>query len=80
VAKAAYHVTAPPFPVEPQLMANGMGIEDVHVIPYQIDSGPAKGHKGTVKVPHANFTPDTVKAAIETDVNTNHDVASIGQQ
>lgn len=77
MAKAAYHVGDPPFTVEPMLKANGTGIEDVHVIPYVIDSGPAKGHTGTVKVPHAQFTVVNTQAAIETAVDQHHDIAGI---
>jgi hypothetical protein len=74
---AAYHVGRPPYPLEPRLSESGTGIEDVHVIPYHIDSGPAKGHKGTVKIPHADFTVDNVRSAIETDVDMHHQIAAI---
>lgn len=79
MAMAAYHVGSPPYRVEPQLAENGTGITDVHVIPYVIDSGPAKGHQGTVKIPHASFTVDTVKQAVESDVDVHHQVAGIKQ-
>jgi hypothetical protein len=77
MAKAAYHVGKPPYQMEPRLNENGTGIEDVHVIPYVIDSGPAKGHKGQVKVPHAEFNVDTTRAMIEEQVDTHHDIAGL---
>lgn len=79
MAKAAYHVGKPPYKLEPQLSESGTGIVDVHVIPYHIDSGPAKGHHGHVKIPHPEFTVETTRAAIESDVDMHHDIAGIGQ-
>lgn len=79
MAQAAYHVTPPLPPVEPRLNENGTGIEDVHPVPYMIDSGPAKGTRGVVKVPHSQYTPENVKNAVEADVNAHHQVAAIAQ-
>lgn len=80
MAQAAYHVIGTGMSMEPRLNDTGTGIEDVHVVPYQIDSGPAKGHKGTVKIPHAQFTADQVRGAVEADVDMHHQVASLAQR
>jgi hypothetical protein len=79
MAKAAYHVVGDAMALEPRLNAAGTGIEDVHVVPYVIDSGPARGHRGAVKVPHPHWSPEAARAAVEADVDTHHDVASISQ-
>lgn len=79
MALAAYHVIGNGLTIETQLNAAGTGIEDVHVIPYMIDSGPAAGSRRIVKVPVAAFTPAGVKLAIETDLNTTHQIAQLGQ-
>lgn len=79
MAKAGYRVHGKHLQKEPQLNEAGTGIEDVHVIPYTITTGPAAGNRRTVKVPHSEFTVDNVKAAIESDVDTAHDVASLSQ-
>lgn len=79
MAKASYQVLGQHMSTETRLNPAGTGIEDVHVVPYQINSGPAAGSVRSVKVPHSQYTPDNVKAAIEDDVNTAHDIASIKQ-
>jgi hypothetical protein len=79
VAKAGYQVQGDGMTLEPQLNPSGTGIVDVHVVPYTITSGPAKGHRGAVKVPHPQWSVDAVKTAVEADVDTHHDVASISQ-
>ena len=78
MANAAYHVIGESMSTDTRLNQAGNNIEDVHVIPYQIDSGPAKGAVRHVKVPHGSqYTPENVKAAIEDDVNTAHAIASL---
>lgn len=80
MAKAAYHVLGKHMTREPQLNQAGTGIEDVHVIPYVIDSGPAAGSQHAVKVPHSEYTADNVQAAIESDVDMKHAIASMSQR
>lgn len=80
MAVAAYHVDGAGISTETQLNAAGNSIEDVHVVPYVIDSGPAKGLRRVVKVPAAAFNTDGVKAAIEADVASTHSIASLSQQ
>lgn len=79
MAKAAYHVMGANITTETRLHPNGTGIQDVHVVPYKIESGPAKGVVRAVKVPHEEYTPAAVKTAIESDVDLTHDIASLGQ-
>ena len=78
-AAAGYRVHGDAIHTEARLNPAGTGIEDVHVVPYTITSGPAQGQQGTVKVPAAQFSPAAVKAAVEDRVNTMHAVAQLGQ-
>jgi len=80
MAKAGYKVHGAAMRVEPQLNESGTGIEDMHVIPFTITTGPAQGARRSVKVPHSVYSPATAKAAIEADVDQAHDVASLGEQ
>lgn len=80
MAKAQYRVHGDAMTVESQLNAAGTGIEDVHAIPVTIASGPAQGARITVKVPHSQYTVPNVKAAIDSHVDTAHDIASLGVQ
>lgn len=79
MAQAAYRVIGGAIHTESQLNEAGTGIEDVHVVPFTIDSGPAEGHKGQVKIPHSQWNAENAKAAVENEVNKVHAVASIGQ-
>ena len=79
MALAAYHVLGDAISTETQLNPAGTGIQDVHVIPYMIDSGPAKGTTRSVKVTPQNYTTDGVKQAIEADLNVTHQIASLNQ-
>lgn len=82
MAKAAYHVVGDGMKLDTRLNQAGTGLEDIHVVPYQIDSGPAAGITRHVKIPHStwqNQGANAVQAAIEDDVNMAHDVASIKQ-
>lgn len=78
MASVAYHVDAASITTETRLNGAGTGIEDVHVIPYIIDAGPARGLRRVVKVPENQFTTEGVKAAIEQDLATVHAIAGIG--
>ena len=78
MALAAYHVVGSAFSIETRLNEAGTGIEDVHVIPYVIDSGPAKGQRRSVKVPESQYNLDGVRTAIESDLNTTHQIAQLG--
>lgn len=80
MANAAYRVHGGAIHTESQLNEAGTGIEDVHVVPFTIDSGPARGHRGQVKVPHSQWSPETASAALDDEVNRVHAVASLGTQ
>lgn len=73
----AYHVLGDKISADTRLADAGLGIEDVHVIPYMIDSGPAQGSKRTVRVTDNQFTEQGVRQAIEMDLANAHAVASI---
>lgn len=78
MALAAYHVIGNGMTIETQLNAAGTGIEDVHVIPYMIDSGPAQGSRRIVKVPSSMYNDQAVRQAIEADLDATHKIASLG--
>lgn len=77
MAQATYHVLGDSITTETRLNPAGTGIEDMHVVPYVIDSGPAKGSRRTLKFPTSMYNPASVKAAIEQDVDNTHNVASL---
>jgi hypothetical protein len=80
MASAAYHVLGKHMSTDTRLNEAGTGIEDVHVIPYMIDSGPAQGSTRHVKVPHAQYSVPNVQSAIESDLEVAHGVASLKKQ
>jgi hypothetical protein len=55
----------------------GTGFTDVWEVTYMIDSGPAKGTTGQVRVPAAQYNAETVKATIDAQVQHMHNVASL---
>jgi hypothetical protein len=59
------------------LKAGGGGIRDVYQVPYQVDTGPAAGHTGTVQIDAAAFNPANVSAAINAQVGAVHLVAGL---
>jgi hypothetical protein len=60
-----------------QLTQAGTGFTDVWEITYEIDSGPATGTTGIVRVPVAQYNAETVKAAVNAVVSHQHNVASL---
>lgn len=48
-----------------QLNASGTGFTDVWEITYQVDSGPATGTQGTIRVPQEFYSADYVKSQID---------------
>lgn len=72
-----WHVVGDQITQSTTLARGGTGIKDVYVIPYVIDSGPARGHGGSVQVDAASFTPQTVKEAIDAQVNAVHSIAGL---
>lgn len=60
-----------------QLTSAGNGFMDVWEVPYMVDSGPAVGTSGTVRVPATQYNAEVVKAAIDAQVTHLHNVASL---
>ena len=60
-------------------LAPGMsGLQQVHVIPYTILTGPARGLVREVRVAPADFTPGNVQEAIVEDLSTVHGITQLG--
>lgn len=60
-----------------QLTQAGTGFMDVWEVQYMIDSGPAAGTTGLVRVPASQYNPEVVKAAIDQQTSIIHGVASL---
>lgn len=60
-----------------QISPNGAGFTDVWEVTYMIDDGPAAGTEGIVRVPQSQYNTETVKAAINAQVATQHGIASL---
>jgi hypothetical protein len=73
-----YHVLVRQLSTRTTLAETGNGLETLHVIPYQIDSGPAKGSKRTVEVAGDQFTPADVEQAIREDLAAVHLIGQLG--
>lgn len=54
--------------LESDLSDTGTGFTPVWVVNYQVDTGPATGTRGRVRIPAAQFNKDTAKAAIDAQV------------
>lgn len=72
-----WHVLGDQITQEVDLGPGNQGLTEVKIIPYQIDSGPAAGHTGQVKIPVARFTPDNVRALIQAAVDVTHVVGGL---
>lgn len=72
-----WHVLGDQITQEVDLGPGNQGLVEVKIIPYQIDSGPAAGHVGQVKLAVNRFTPDNVRALIQTAVDATHNVAGL---
>lgn len=72
-----WHVVGAGIREENELAPHGAGIRLVHVVPYVIDSGPAKGHHGVVRVEPHDYTPAGVEEAINTAVSRTHGVSDL---
>jgi hypothetical protein len=80
MAKAGYRVHGKHISKQTQLNDAGTGIEDVHVVPFTITTGPAAGARLSVSVPHEDFMAGQTQGYIEAHVDATHDVASLGQK
>lgn len=79
MAPPAWHVLADEITQSTELKRSGTGLVDTYTIPYVIDSGPATGHTGSVKVAVDNATPDVVAAMINQAAGAVHAVAPLAQ-
>lgn len=79
MAPPAWHVLSDEITQSTELKKSGTGLVDMYTIPYQIDSGPATGHTGSVKVAVDNATPEVVSALINQATATVHAVAPLAQ-
>lgn len=70
VLQAGQHLTT-------QISTAGTGFVDVWEVPYMIDSGPAAGTEGVVRIPASQYNAETVKATIAAIVKHNHDIAAL---
>lgn len=75
--QVTWHVLGDQITQEVDLGPGTTGLVEVKIVPYQIDSGPAQGHVGQVKVPVSRFTPDNVAALINAQVEATHTVAGL---
>lgn len=60
-----------------QISPAGNGFSDVWEVSYMIDSGPAQGTEGLVRVPASQYNAETVKATINTQVAHQHAIAAL---
>lgn len=72
-----WHVLGDQITQEVDLGPGNQGLVEVKIVPYQVDSGPAAGHVGQVKIPVNRFTPDNVRALIQSAVDATHNVAGL---
>lgn len=79
MAPPAWHVLSDEITQSTELKKSGTGLVDMYTIPYVIDSGPATGHTGSVKVAVDNASPDVVASMINAATSTVHVLAGIGQ-
>jgi hypothetical protein len=73
-----YHVLVNQVRTEDTLLPGNAGLQEVHVIPYSVDSGPAKGHSGTIRVPTGQETPAEVDRLIRAKIGTLHEYDKLG--
>lgn len=73
-----WHVLGPQITQETQLGPGSTGLRSVYVIPYMVDSGPAKGSIHKVEVDPRDFNEATVARLIEAGLNDVHRVAGLG--
>jgi len=72
-----WHVDGPNIREETTLGGPGQGLVHQWVVPFIVDSGPAKGSQHEVRVSPADFTAAGVKQAIAETLNSVHQTASL---
>jgi hypothetical protein len=73
----SWHVDAQGIREDTRLHPTQNGLLTEHVIPYVIDSGPAKGTRHEVRVGPPDFTGEGVRQAIVVHANNVHQIASL---
>jgi hypothetical protein len=79
MAPPAWHVLSDEISQSTELKTSGTGLIDMYTIPYVIDSGPATGHTGSIKVAVDRATPDVVAEMINNATSTVHALAPLAQ-
>ena len=77
VKGVTWHVVSGGQRLTTQISPSGNGFQDVWEVTYQIDSGPAAGTEGLIRVPVSQYNAETVKAAINELVSHQHNIASL---
>jgi hypothetical protein len=72
-----WHVLGDQIEQTTTLKPGGGAILDVYNVPYMIDSGPARGHTGTVQIASTALNPETIKGAIDAQVGAVHVIAGL---
>lgn len=72
-----WHVLGPQIRETTSLAESGTGLDYVYEVPYRIDSGPAAGHQGMVRIAKRDYTPAAVEALIRAETGTTHGVAGL---
>jgi hypothetical protein len=67
-----YSVQAPRLDTE--ISETGTGFTKVWEVPYTVTAGPAKGTRGSIRVPASEYNADNVHAAIAQAVQVHHEV------
>jgi hypothetical protein len=76
-APVKWHIVPQGQRLTTQLTNAGTGFTDVWEVTYMVDSGPAQGTTGQVRIPAAQYNADVVKATIDAQVQKMHDIASL---
>lgn len=74
-----WHVLGNQVRKDTTLADSGSGLQTVFNVPFQIDSGPARGAIHSVDVGPDDLTEDRVQQAIEEHLNNLHRVAQLGK-
>lgn len=74
----SWHVLGDQIATAETLLPGAAGLAWVHDVPYQIDSGPAKGLVRHVRVSPDDFNPAAVQDAVVADLSATHGIASLG--
>lgn len=77
VAGTKWHIVPQGQRLTTVISPNGNGFTDVWEVTYQIDSGPASGTEGVVRVPASQYNAEVVKATINEQVQHQHNIASL---